>query len=459
MKNQFLVPELREYITNQDYDSLGEFCAASHPVDIAEFLAPLAPKEIWGIISKIDPAIAVEIFCNLDLDIQLRITASLKREEFAGLIANLPPDDRVDLLKRVPIEKREALLPALAQAEREDIRRLASYPEGTAGAVMTSDYAALARSLTAQQAIAKLRQEAPDKETIYYAFVVDESRRLIGFVSLKDLILAHPEALIESLMHKDIVHARVTDDKEDAARSIQKYDLLALPIINEQNALVGIITHDDALDVITQEHTEDMERLMAIAGRHDEGVYIKTPVIVHFRNRAGWIVGLSVMGLVSGSIIHSYEDTMLKLMILALYMPMIADTGGNIGSQSATVVIRALALKEITPQDIVKVTFKELKISLLLSIALALVTMGKVMFLSQGLAIPAGLSLPLIGAAISVALALQVISSAFIGAILPLAVARLDLDPALVASPALTTIVDATGLLIYFSITKMILGL
>ncbi len=459
MSNELLLPEIKEFLEAKDFKALEEFCTSGHPVDIADYFSKLEASNAWEIISNISPTVGVEIFCHLNVDQQLEITQHLKREEFANLLTDLPADDRVDLLKRIPEEKMEAILPALAHAEREDIRRLASHKEDTAGAIMTSDYAVVSKDATVREALASLRNEAPDKETIYTAFVTDEDRKLIGTTSLKDLILARPDTLIEDIMLRETIEIEVEADREDAARLIQRYDLLALPVVDSEFRLVGIITHDDALDVLTQEYTEDMERLMAISGSHDEGAYMRTPVYTHFKNRAGWIVSLSILGLVAGSIIHSYEELLTNLMILALYMPMIADTGGNVGSQSATVIIRALALKEITPKDVFKVAFKEFKVSILLSLVLFVVTMMKVVYLSSGMELPAGFNLPWIGFAISLALSLQVVSSALIGTFLPMTVAWLKLDPALVASPALTTLVDATGLLIYFQIVKIMLGI
>jgi magnesium transporter len=458
MSNELLLPEIKEFLEAKDYKALEEFCVASHPVDMADYFSALSPSEIWDIVSHINPNVGVEIFCHLDLDLQLKVTQNLKREEFARLLTDLPSDDRVDLVKRIPNEKMEAILPALAHAEREDIRRLVSHKEGTAGAIMTSDYAVIPKEATVQQALANLRHEAPDKETIFSAFVTDEERKLIGMISLKDLILAHPDTLVKDIMQRETIEVEVDADREDAARMIQRYDMLALPVVDANSRLVGIITHDDALDVLTQEYTEDMERLMAISGSHDEGAYMKTSVYTHFKNRAGWIVSLSILGLVAGSIIHSYEELLTQMMILALYMPMIADTGGNVGSQSATVIIRALALKEITPKDVFSVAAKEFKVSIMLSVTLFVVTMLKVIYLSKGIVLPDGQSLTLIGLAISIALALQVVSSALIGTFLPMGVAWFKLDPALVASPALTTLVDATGLIIYFNIVKMMLS-
>lgn len=459
MLNPLLVPELRDYLRTNDVEGIREFCRFCHPASIAEFVSPLAPDEIWKILSLADPEIRPEIFAHLDPEVQMQVTNVIPRQELASLITDLPPDDRVDLIKRMPEERREMLMRLLAHAEREDIRRLSSYEEGTAGAVMTSDYAALPPDITVAEAIQKLRLEAPDKETIYYAYVVDTHRRLLGFVSLKDLILALSHQTVSDIMHRDAIFCRVNDDQEEAARIIQKYDLLALPVVNEQGQLVGIITHDDAMDIITQEQTEDIEKLMAIGGAHLAGAYLRTSVWSHFRNRAVWIVALAALGLVSGVIIHSFEETLTHMLILALYMPMVADTGGNTGSQSATVVVRALALREINLRDTLRVLWKEFRIAILLALVLGVLSWAKVMFLSQGAEIPPGYSLMGIAFCIAFALSLQVVSSALVGAGLPLLATVFKFDPAVVASPALTTVVDITGLLIYFNTARWVLGL
>ena len=459
MQSPQLSSELHDLIERGNSEELRSFSQSSHPAAVAESISELSPMEAWQVLRQARQPLQAEIFSHLGEEMQVEMVTTLRRDEVARLVADMPPDDRADLFKRMPEDRRDAILPALAQAEREDVRRLTSYQEGTAGAVMTSDYATLPPDVTIVQAIERLRREAPNAETIYYAYVVDSKRRLLGFVSLKDLILARADLRVEDIMHRDVISSNVDDDQEDAARKIQKYDLIALPVTNGGGALVGIITHDDALDIITQEHTEDMEKLMAITGSHEAGVYLKTSAWTHFKNRAYWIVGLAALGLVSGIIIHSFEATLMQMMILALYMPMVADTGGNTGSQSATVVVRALALHEVSPKDVLKVLFKEFKIAILLALILGLLSWGKVLFLSQGTEIPPGFSLPAIGAAIAVALGLQVVTATLIGAVLPLAAAKMNFDPAVVASPALTTIVDISGLLIYFMTAKYLLGI
>jgi magnesium transporter len=458
MKNPLLAPELREIIEKNDHDALQAFCASMHPASVAEFLGALSGSEIWHVLTLLEPRLRAEIFGTLDEDIQVELAESLKRQDLAQIVTHMSADERVDLLKRLPEDKQETIMPVLAQVEREDIRRLFSYAEGTAGAVMTSDYATLSPTQTVHEALAKLRREAPDKETIYYCYVVDSNRRLIGFLSLKDLIIARPEKRIEELMHRDLIYGFASDDQEDAAQKIAKYDLIALPVVNGNNVLVGIITHDDAIDIINQEHTEDMEKFMAIAGSHVTGTYMRTSSWRHIKNRCLWLVGLAALGLVSGYIVQSFEGLLLQFAVLATFMPMLADTGGNTGSQSATLVVRALAVREISPRDILMVLWKEFKVGLPMAILLAILAFGRVVLFAGSSSRPEGYSLPSVGLAVAVALGLQVLTSTLIGAFLPLAAARLKVDPAIVASPALTTIVDITGLIIYFSTAKFFLG-
>jgi magnesium transporter len=459
MKTPLVVSDLRNLITSGNAKSLKNYCESSHPVVVAEMISSMTTGEAWDVLRHAGYQTRSDIFSHLNDELQVEIIGALGRGDIARLLADMPPDDRADVFKLLPEDRREEVLPAMAQAEREDIRRLSAYKEGTAGAVMTSDYATLSPELTASQAIDRLREIAPDRETIYYAYVVDGHRKLIGFISLKDLIIARKESRIEEIMHRDVIYARVEDDQEDAARKIQKYDLIALPIINGNEALVGIITHDDAIDIITQEQTEDMEKFMAISGRHEAAAYMKTPVIKHFKNRVLWIVVLALFGFISGAIVQKFEGLLLQFAILVTFMPMLADTGGNTGSQSATLVVRALALEEITHKDIMRILLKEAQIGLLLGVLLGAIAYGRVLFFGAGSSGPAGFSIGTIGIAVSVALTLQVITATVIGALLPLFAARLKLDPAVIASPALTTVVDITGLLIFFITVRVILNI
>jgi magnesium transporter len=458
MINPLLAPELRELLDEGDVATIRDLCDRSHSGIMAEFVAALSDEDVWRFLAALETPVAADLFVHFDLDRQVALATGSNRQAMALLLEAMPADDRADLVRRLNPALREEILPLVARADREDIRRLAAFTEGTAGALMSSDYAALSPELNTVQALDVLRQQAPDRETIYYVYVVDDEHRLLGVLDLKDLILARPGQMVKDLMLSELVSVRTDDDQEHVARLIERYDLIAIPVVDSRNQLVGIVTHDDALDVIRQEQTEDIEKFMGIGGRHEVGQYLKTSAFGHFRKRAGWVVGLAAVGLLSGMIIHSFEETLTALLILALYMPMVADTGGNTGSQSATVVIRALALGEIRPRDALRVLIKEFQVGLLLASVLGLLSFAKVLWLSHGADIPESLGLLRIGAVIALALSMQVVTATLIGAVLPLAAARLRLDPAVVASPALTTVVDITGLLIYFFTARLLLG-
>lgn len=449
----------REFV-KENFTQALDYCSNSHPSDTADFLSHLDYEDIRPLLSQVEPIfIRSRIFALLEEGLQAELAEQLNRRELTRLIAEMSPDDRVDLLKRIPEDRRDLILPAMAWAEREDIRRLSAYEEGTAGSAMTSDYCTLSPLFTVEEAINRLRLDASNKETIYYAYVVDKKRRLIGFVSLRDLILARPKSRVKDIMNQECITSQVDEDQEEAARKIQKYDFIALPVVTAENVLVGIITHDDALDIITQEQTEDLEKFMAIQGRHGTDSYLRTPVINHFKNRVVWVVILAMFGLISGYIIHSFEDLLMQFAILATFIPMLADTGGNTGSQTATLVVRALAVQEITARDYFRVLWKEIRVALPIGLVLSSIAFGRVfLFAGASEGIATGFTPLDIGFAVSIALGLQVVSSTLIGAILPLAAAKARLDPAVVASPALTTAVDITGMLIYFTTVKIILG-
>jgi magnesium transporter len=459
MRQVLLVPELRELLAAQDFDTIRRFCAGSHPATIAELISGLEGGEIWQILHVLGVKDRAEIFSHFDLDLQVELATGENRREMATLVEEMDPDERADLVQRLDETVREELLPLVAKAEREDIRKLVGYAQGTAGSVMTTEYAVLRPDMSVAQALEQIRIQAPSRETIYYVYVVDDQRRLLGFVSLRDLILAKPAQTVGEVMHHDVIAVAVHDDQEEVARKIEKYDLIAIPVIDASNVLVGIVTHDDAMDIVRQEQQEDMEKFMAIAGRHVTGEYLRTPAWVHFKNRVIWVVVLAVLGLVSGFIVQSFEGLLVQFAILAAFMPMLADTGGNTGCQSATLVVRALALRELRPRDVISVLLKELRVSLLLAAVLAVVAFGRVLLFGAGSTTAVECSLVKIGFAVSVALGLQVVSATLIGAVLPLGAARMKWDPAVVASPALTTIVDITGLLIYFTTAKVLLGI
>lgn len=426
------------------------------PATCADLLKDRAHFFIRDVLIEIDPTRAAEIFSHFEQELQLDLSEEFSARQLTNIVTQMSHDERVDFFQALPEDKQESLFRRLAQSEREDIIRLGAYEDGTAGAAMTSEYITIPLNITASEAIAKLRKEGPEKETIYESYIVDEHRKLIGVLSLKDLILAPTNSKISDIMQTDIIFVNTSDDQEEAAQKIAKYDMLAIPVLNESEMLVGIITHDDVLDILQEEHTEDVEKLMAITASAG-GNYLEISSWEHFRRRVNWIVGLAALGIFSGMIVHQFEHVLETYILLALYMPMMAATGGNTGSQSATVVIRAIALHQVQLKDSFHVLFKEFKVSLLLAGILMVLAFGKVALLSATALIPEGHTLYDIAFIVSGALGLQIITSTLVGAIFPLIAARLKIDPAIIAAPALTTAVDISGLLIYFSLAQWLL--
>jgi magnesium transporter len=459
MLNELLSPDIETLVKDNKFESVAEFLSTHHPAEDAEMIANLKPEDIHTLLEKLDPRKAADIFCELPDVVQTNTAERMSQSELTILLEKLPPDERADLAKSIPESQLDAVLPLLAKKERDEIKALSSYPEGTAGSVMTTDYIAFPELLTVQQAVNRIRLEGAQKQAVSLIFILDSERRLSGYVTLEDLILAKPLVTLESIKKPPVAEITAEADREEASYKITRYGLIVLPVVDDTGLLIGIITHDDAMDVVEEERTEDMERFMAITGKHQDTTYLQTPALTQFSRRVIWLIILAFFDFISGAVLQSYQDTLSKLMLLTFYMPMLTDMGGNTGSQSATVIVRAIALKEVGPKDILRVIRKELLISLMLGVVLGLIAFLRVELTSSGAAIPAALSIPRIGFVIGLALAAQVVSATIIGAVLPLISSSFKLDPALIASPALTTIVDITGLLIYFGLAKALLHL
>lgn len=459
MINEIITADIELLIKEKQYNQTAEFLATCHPAEAAEIIEEFEAEDAYAILKEMDAQSAADIFCRLPIALQAETAELLETKELTELLETLPPDDRVDLAKSIPEQKLEEVLPFLAKKERDEIKKLAAYPEESSGSIMTTDYIAFPETLTVQQAINRIRLEGAQKESISLVFVVEKNRVLSGYATLESLILAKPNALLKEIKKPVIAAVTADSDREEASYTITKYGLIVLPVVDKTGILIGIITHDDAMEVVEAERTEDMERFMAIAGKHKDTTYLKTSVVSEFSRRIPWLVILALFSTFSGIVLQSYESTISSLMLLTFYMPMLTDMGGNTGSQSATVVVRALALKEIEASDIFRVIWKELRVALMLAVILGGIAMLRISLTSGEVFIPETLTLFRIGCAISLALSAQVVSATIIGALLPLVCALFKFDPALVASPALTTIVDITGLVIYFGVTKALLHL
>lgn len=428
-------------------------------MDVAEFMEEKSLEETANYLKQLDPADQGRIFSDFSIDRQIDLFHSLDRRTFAQIFGQMYSDIRADLYQELAKEEQIELLPYLDKAVREDVIILSAYPPETAGGIMTTNFATIFADMTISQALAKIRIDAPTKDMIYYIYVVDHSMVMKGLVTLKDLVMNIPDMRVDELLNEFFVYAEVNEDRESVAQKIEKYDLAAIPVLNSLNQLVGVVTHEEAIDVIREEHTEDLEKFMGIMPSENDDEYMNTSSFHHFKKRVVWLVSLAAIGIISGMIINEYQGVLEHFIILAMYMPMMAATGGNTGSQAATVVIRALSLGEVTDDEWLKILYKEMKISFMLSVCVAALTFFKIAYLSFNSHLPAGFTLPYIGLTISFAIAIQVITSALLGAGLPLIVRRLGGDPAVVASPAITTIVDITGLLIYFTVASATLGI
>jgi len=425
-------------------------------IEVAEFLAQQPPQRLLALLTLLPQELQGAIFADFEEEQQLALYQGLNKKDFARIFSHIPSHQRAEFYQQLSDKEQAQLLPYLSKKTREDVITLSAYPPETAGGIMSTDFATVIENMTVKQAIQKLREDAPSKKMIYYIYVVDNNMKLLGFVSLKDLIMALPDEKVASVLHDNFVYAAVNDDRESVAQQIEKYDLVAIPILNEEKQLVGIVRYDDAMDVIRAEETEDMEKFMGIVSDEESSDYLKSSSFQHFRKRVSWIVGLFMASILSELIIHKHEALLGRLTVLALYLPMIAGAGGNAGSQSATVVIRALSLGQVTLRNWLGVIFKEAKVAFLLAFCLFFLAFLKVLILSGNVVLENQGAYSL-AFAISLSLSLQVVTSTVIGASLPLIAKYFNGDPAVAASPAITTLVDITGMAIYFTIAMVLL--
>ncbi|SDB46806.1 magnesium transporter [Desulfonatronum thiosulfatophilum] len=454
MKDPLLINTLRAYIDAENPIALRDYSASLHPADLADSLDELTPKDASYVLETLFSHQSAEVLGQLDSDLQMDIVLRMSDPRLADIITNMFSDERVDLIQLLPEERRQNVLRLLARAEREDIIRLGAYEEGTAGAIMTSDYAVLKPTLTTRQALDKLRLEAPDKETIYYAYVIDEQRRLLGLISLRDLIMATPERKVEEIMRRDPVRANVADDQEDVAKTMAKYDILALPVTNGNDALVGIITFDDVHDVIEEEASEDFHRMGSIAegfgpSASDLSGFKPADIYYLFLKRVPWLLALVFVNIFSGAGIAFFEDTIQAVVSLVFFLPLLIGSGGNAGSQSATLMVRALATGEVHMKDWFKLLGREIIIALAIG-------------LCMGFAVSL-IGIFRVGPDVTVVVALSMITIVLMGCLmgmsLPFLLTRLKLDPATASAPLIASLADIAGIVIYFGIATWYLGL
>ena len=453
MTAQILTSALRDFLARNDTGSIAAAFRSQHAADIAARLSELSASEAARVLLVLAEPQGAAVFGYLESNMQIEIAEILNRADLARLMTAMSHDERADLFKRLPQEAQEALLPGLAHAEREDIRKLAAYDEGTAGALMTSDYVTLPFGLSVREAIDRLRHEAPDKETIYDAYVVDDGRRLVGVLSLRDLLIAKDTALIGDIMRREVISVRAQDPQEMVADRIAQYDLLALPVIDGADALVGIVTVDDVIDLLGLEKGKRLVRFGGVSTLSGPDIDLKASSFGYiFKARFFWLALLTLFGVVTSTFVAAQQELLEKAIILAAFVAPIVDMGGNTGSQTATLVIRAMALGQvkIRRSDLWFVLRRDIPVALALGVCIALLE-AVLAYVSKGV----GLDVLLV---VGLSMLACTVVGSLVGLFLPFAARLLKQDPATLSSPVITSIMDFVGVLIYFGLAYVFLG-
>lgn len=443
--------QIKKLIEERRFKELRVLFAESNAIDIAEALYGLSEKELIYAFRMLSKEQAADAFAAMDRDEQEMLIKSFTDKELYQMFGELSLDDAADIVSEMPASIVSRILGSTDRSTRHFINKLLLYPQNSAGSIMTPEYVYLRKGMTVEEAFAKIRLVGVDKETIYSCYVT-ENRKLVGVVSARSLMIADPQAIVGDLMHENVISVKTTDDKEFVAGQIKKYGYLAIPVVDAEEKIVGIVTIDDAIDVIEEEANEDIQIMTAITP--DERPYLRSSAIKIWKQRVPWLILLMLLSTFTSKILGMYEGALSACIVLNSFIPMIMGTGGNAGSQSSVTVIRGLSLGEIKLADTLRVVWKELRVSLLCGLTIAPVTFLKAMYLDGLYAEPDGIIISLV---ISVTIIVTICAAKLVGAILPVLAKIVHLDPAVMASPFITTIVDAVSLLIYFGIASAML--
>ena len=441
--------KISELLTGRKFAEIRKLLSDANPVDIAQMFEELDEEDVIRVFRLLPKEVAAETFSYMSSEAQKNIVESMTDRELSGIIDELFLDDTVDLIEEMPASVVKKVLANTFGEKRSLINRFLQYKEDSAGSIMTIEFVDLKKEMTVEKAFEHIRKTGVDKETIYTCYVIDANRVLEGVITVKDLLLAAPSDIVDDIMDTNIIYATTDEDKEDVAHIFHKYDFMSLPVVDKEKRLVGIVTFDDAMDVMEEENTEDFEKMAAIMP--SERPYLKTSIFEHAKHRIVWLMVLMISATFTGAIISSFEDAFKVIPVLVAFIPMLMDTGGNSGSQTSTLIIRGMALGEIEGRDVLRVWWHEIAVSLILGAALAAVSILKTYFLNGG-----NIRLSV---TVSLSLYATVIIAQSIGCLLPIAVKKVGLDPAVAASPIITTIVDACALSIYFAVAKTFMGL
>lgn len=436
-------------IEGKDYKTLKSILKESDEADIAEALSDLSKSELAKVFRLISKDKAVDVFALLDVSVATELLEYLTDRETVSLIDDMPADDATDILEEMPANIVDKILKQCSKETRKDINKLLKYEEDSAGSIMTVEYPEIKSNLLISQAIKIIKEKKDEYETVTTCFVIDEKRRLVGSIQLTNLLFNDKNKSISDIVDPNIKYVYTNTDQEEVASDFQKYDITVMPVVDSEKRLVGIITIDDIMDVLEEEATEDMKKMAAIIPV--DKPYDKTGVFETFKARIPWLLLLMVSATFTGKIIQSFEDKLATVTILTAFIPMLMDTGGNAGGQTSVSIIRALSLNDIEFKDIFKVVFKEFRVAILCSVVLGIANFIKMILIDN--------VSYLVALSVCVTLCLTIIIAKVIGCILPMVAKKLRFDPAVMASPFITTIVDACSLLVYFQIATLILGL
>ena len=449
MQENFSMEELMDLLFTRQFRKLKDILTEMNEVDIATFIEELDSEKTVVVFRMLPKELASDVFACLEVDKQEHIINSITDYELGTIVDDLFVDDAVDMLEELPANVVKRVLKNARPDTRKLINQFLNYPDNSAGSIMTAEYVGLKQSMTVEQAFAYIRKNGVDKETIYTCYVMDEKRRLEGVVTVKDLLMNPYEEVIGNIMDTHVIKAFTTEDQEEVADSFQKYDLLSLPVVDHEERLVGIVTVDDVVDVMEQEATEDFEKMAAMLP--SEKPYLKTGVFQLAKNRIAWLLILMVSSMITGGILAKYEAAFAVIPLLVTFIPMLTDTGGNAGSQSSTMIIRGMAVGEIEPGDLFKVLWKELRVGVIVGVILGFVNYVRLVILYPGR--------EMLCLTVVLSLMATVIIAKTIGCMLPIAAKVFHMDPAIMAAPLITTIVDAVSLIIYFQLACTLLGL
>lgn len=440
---------LREYLDKKQYVKMREWMSELNDADIAVMIEKLEEEEMLKVFRILPKDMAADIFSYLPIEVEQYIITSLSEREAARIIDNLMADDAADFLEEMPANIVKKLLINASPETRRDINHLLRYPEDSAGSIMTVEFVDLKEGQTVTQAIERIRKLGVDSETINICYVLDNQRKLKGTIALRYLLLTNPDNKIGDIMHENVISIHTLMDQEEVARQFQKYDFTAMPVVDNEDRLVGIITVDDVVDILQEEATEDIEKMAAIVP--SDKPYMKTSVFEIWKNRIPWLLFLMISATFTGKIIASFEKALSVYVVLTTFIPMLMDTGGNAGGQASVTIIRGLSLREIEFSDYLKVLWKEMRVALMCGITLAAANFLKLILIDK-------VSL-MVSAVVCLTLIIAVFLAKVVGSMLPMAAKKLGFDPAVMASPFITTIVDALSLLVYFRIATLLLGI